>query len=196
VSPANPADEALIQQAYQQLQEGQFEEAVDTFSASLLVEPRQPQALRGRGLAYMQLKQWQPAAADLTRAKEAEPDNPNNSIDLAVCLSMQNEIYPAIGLLESLLARQPQCVRAHIELGFLHIRIGAITKGKSQLQEALKHRPALAERRLIEATLAEQTKQDRQRYYRPDFEALNQQLQDRPRPAWVSWIRKALKLQD
>jgi hypothetical protein len=54
----------------------------------------------------------------------------------------------------------------------LHLKIGAIAKGKDLLNEALRRRPSLAERRGIEAALAEQEKLDKKRYYRPDFEAL------------------------
>ena len=51
-----PAETSLMEQAYEQLTEGRFEEAVETFSASLAVQPKMAQALRGRGLARVQLK--------------------------------------------------------------------------------------------------------------------------------------------
>ena len=185
------ANDVLIRQAYEKLQSGRFEEAIDVFSASLMVD-KEARALRGRGLAHIQLKQWEAAEADLTSAKELDPGNADNWIDLGISLAAQHKVYPAIGVFEALLEREPTCVRAHIELGLLHIRLGAITKGKTQLQKALTCRPTLPERRLIESFLVEQEKLDRRRYYRPDFEAFHRQ--NEKSPTYSGWFSKLLRL--
>jgi len=178
-----------MQQAYEQLTEGRFEEAVETFTASLAVGSRETKALRGRGLAYVQLKRWSLAAADFEAARELAPDDPENWVDLGVSLAMDNQIYPAIEVLETLLASQPECVRGHLELGLLHLRLGAILKGRQHLQEALACRPTLAQRRQIESVLREQDKLDRKRYYRPDFEALRKQRQSKASLGWAQRVR-------
>ena len=169
-----------MQQAYEQLTEGRFEEAVETFTASLAVGSRETKALRGRGLAYVQLKRWSLAAADFEAARDLAPDDPDNWVDLGISLAMDHRIYPAIEVFETLLAKQPDCIRGHLELGRLYLRIGAIPKGRQELEKALSYRPALAQRRLIESFLREQERQDPKRYYRPDFEALHRQQQGRP----------------
>ena len=176
---SSPANDVLLQQAAEQLTAGRFEEAVETFSAALAVDPRQAQGLRGRGLAYMQLKRWSLAAADFEAARALAPEAIDNWVDLGICLAMDDKVYPAIEMFETLLATHPACVRGHLELGRLYLRLGAIPKGREQLQRALAARPSLEQRRSIESMLSEQDKLDPKRYYRPDFEALRRQRKER-----------------
>ena len=162
-----------MEQAYGRLKEGYFEEAIEVFSECLLSEPAEPLAYQGRAMAHFQLKQWKPAAQDFLKAKELNPEDPETWIGLAMSLAMANEIYEAIDIFEQLLSRQPQCIRAHIQLAQLYYRLGVITKGHQQLDKALAARPSLTERRTIEQLKEEQLKLDKKRYYRPDFEALH-----------------------
>ena len=185
--------DTLITQGYEQLAGGRFEEAVETFSSALSMEPQEPKALRGRGLARVQLKEWSSAAGDFAKARHLAPDDPENWIDLGVCLAANDQVYPAIEVFETLLAKQPDCVRGHIELGLLHFRLGAIPRGREQLQQALACRPAIAQRRLIEAALHEQDRLDRKRYYRPDFEALHQQQRGHSFGGVVKRLQQAMK---
>ena len=190
MSDASPeAAQTLMKQAYDQLTDGRFEEAVDTFSASIAVAPQEAQALRGRGLAYLQLKRWSLAAADFLAVRDLAPDDPDNWVDLGISLAMDNKAYPAIDIFETLLTKQPECARAHLELGLLHLRLGAIPKGRQQLQQALACRPTLAQRQLIESTLREQAQLDRKRYYRPDFEALRAQRRAHASVGWMQRLR-------
>ena len=183
----------LMKQAFDQLTEGRVEEAVETFSTALAIEPHEAGALRGRGLAYLQLKRYSLATADFTAARDLSPDESDNWVDLGISLAMDNKMYPAIDVFETLLARQPECVRGHLELGLLHLRLGAIPRGQAHLQKALACRPTLEQRRLIESTLHEQDTLDKKRYYRPDFEALHQQRQQQPSLGLVSGVRKLLQ---
>jgi len=170
-----PGTETFLMQASEQLQDGHLEEAVETFSAALAMSPQDARALRGRGLAYLQLKRWAEAAANFEAARDAAPEDPENWVDLAISLAMNNRIYPAIDVFEALLARQPDCLRGHLEFGLLQLRLGAVSKGREELQRALACRPTLAQRRMVESVLREQDKLDRKRYYRPDFDALRRQ---------------------
>ena len=192
--PKPTSGTVLMQQAYEQLTEGKFEEAVETFSAAVALEPQEAAGLRGRGLAYVELKKWALAAADFEAARTLVPGDADNWVDLGVSLARDDRIYPAIEVFETLLVQQPDCVRGHLELGLLHLRLGAIPKARQNLQEALAHRPTLAQRRLIEAVLREQDKMDHKRFYRPDFEMLHQQRQgQRVSSSWIQTVRALLK---
>lgn len=184
-----PALDTFMKQAYEQLAEGRFEEAVETFSASLTLDPNAANALRGRGLAYLQLKRWDGAAEDFRAATQLMPDEADNWIDLGISLGMKNEAYQAIDAFEALLARQPHHVRGHLELGLLYLRIGVIPKGREHLQQALAGRPTLEQRRRIESLLHEQDRLDPKRFYRPDFEALHRQRS----ASAPGWIRRLLQ---
>lgn len=187
-----PALHALIDQAFEQLAEGVYEEAVETFSAALAVEPQQLRALRGRGLAHAHLKRWSLALADFHAVTELAPDDVDSRIDWANSLAMDTQVYEALTIFEYVLDRWPKNVRAHIELGRMHFRVGAVTKGREQLQRALTCRPTRAQRQLITDILQEQDHLDRKRAYRPDFEALRKQRQPSPMSGWISRAWRAL----
>ena len=166
------SQEAMIDQAYEQMQAGQFEDAIEAFTACLAVYPETSKAVLGRAIARFQIKDWKAAEGDFKRATDLDAQDPESWFGLGMTLAFQNQIYPAIDVMEKLMVQFPKFIRGYIQLGMLHIKIGAIRKGREYLQQALTHRPSLAERQFIEATLKEQTAFDQKRYYRPDFEAL------------------------
>ena len=164
----------MVEQAYAQLRQGQFDDAVEAFSSCVRRDPKEPTAYRGRGMAYLQLQQWPLAAAVFLRARELDASEAEHWIGLATSLAMDGKIYEAIDVFGAFLADHPQHVRAHIQLAQLYYRLGVIPQGHRQLDLALAARPSLQERRTIEQLKREQLTLDKRRYYRPDFEALRQ----------------------
>ncbi len=165
----------MVEQAYAQLKEGHFEDAIQAFSKCLLLEPSEARAYSGRGTAHLQLRKWQPAAFDFSMAHKLDPADAESRIGLAISLASDNRIYEAIDVFEALLADHPHFVRARIQFAQLYYHMGVITKGHQELDAALASRPSLAERRTIEQLKKEQLTLDKKRYYRPDFEALRRQ---------------------
>ena len=98
-------------------------------------------------------------------------------------------MYPSIEIFETVLVKHPQHVRGHVQLGLLYFRLAAIAKGREQMQAALAAKPSLEERRQIEAILREQDRLDKQRYYRPDFEALRKNR----RGLSFGWMAQAVR---
>lgn len=165
--------QAILQQAAQRFQDGDYEGAIQGFTACLFVDPEEALAFQGRATARFQLKNWAGAAADFQRAKELNPDEKENWLGLGMSRAMQLEIYKALDILEAMLGRWPEFVRGAIQTALLQFKLGAIAKGRQLLHTALAAHPSKEERRLIESTLAEQNKLDKSRYYRPDFALLN-----------------------
>ncbi len=165
----------MTEKAYQQLQEGYFEDAIEAFSNCLLLDSAHARSYFGRGMAYCGLKKWQPAFLDFQRAQEIDPEDPQNRVACAMSLAMDNKIYEAIELFEQLLAQNPRYIPAHVQLAKLYYGLGVIGKGHQQLDLALGSRPSLSERRMIEELKKEQLTLDKRRYYRPDFEMLRRQ---------------------
>ncbi len=163
----------MITQGFSQLQEGKFEDAVETFSACHAIELGDDRPLRGRGLAFIQIGNPKAAEADFLSALNINRREPENLMGLGVSLAMQNKIYEGIKAFEELLALSPDYVPGYIQLGRLQLKIGAITKGRDYFKQALMHKPSLEQRRMIEAVLKEQDKLDAGRYYRPDFDKLS-----------------------
>ena len=164
----------MLERAYERLKDGYPEDAVESFSNCLLLEPGEARAYYGRGMAYFQLKKWESAVPDFFKAKELNPQDPENWVALATSLASGDKVYEAIEVFEALLVKNPQYVRGHVQLAQLYYRLGVITKGHRQLDIALTSRPSADERRAIEQLKREQTALDKRRHYRPDFEALRQ----------------------
>ncbi len=177
-----------VERAFQYFEAGQYEEAVEQFSASLQAQPGDARAHRGRGLVYLQLQRWSLAAADFDSACHEDPTNLENWVELGISLSLDGKIYQALKVFETLLAREPRYVRGHLELGFLYLKLGAIPKGRQQLELALVCQPTPAQRQAIASVLREQARLDRKRLYRPDFEALHRQGSSER----VPWARRVI----
>jgi Tfp pilus assembly protein PilF len=150
----------MLDQAYGELQSGAFQRAVDTFTACLVVSPREADAFRGRGTAHFELKDWEAAKADFEKAREIKPQDPENWIGLGMSLAMDLKLYPAIAVMTTSLEEHPTYLRGYLTLGLLLIRIGASQKGKAYLQRALDLGPSNQEKRLIETQLLAQDNHD------------------------------------
>lgn len=192
MSGAEPPLASLRAQAAAQLRDGQWEDAVETFSACLALDLQDAASLQGRAMARFQLQQWAEAIADFRAAKARHPDDLENWVGLGMSLAMDHQVYPAIATFEELLAAHPDYVRGHLQLGLLYLQLGIIPKGRRQLEQALACRPSAPDRRLIESTLREQSKLDRKRYYRPDFDALARQRGQHPQAftRLRGWLRR------
>ena len=83
--------------------------------------------------------------------------------------------------------------RTHIQLGLLQFKLCPNAEGRKHMEAALKARPTLEERRLIEKTLKEQKDQDKGRYYRPDFEALHKAEQNNQSQNMLHGLKKSPK---
>jgi|SRR5215471_19831701 len=166
--------EDLLNQANAHLKEGQFERAIEEFTECLSSKPHEVSALRGRGIAQFQLKKWNEAISDFSKARDLDPADLESWVSLGMSLAMDLKIYPAIDVLETLLEKHPDYARGHLQLGLLYFRLCVIAKGRHHMERALASRPTLVERRIIEKVLKEQNQLDKRRFYRPDFEALRQ----------------------
>ena len=182
----------MLEHGYEQFKQGEFERAVEAFTTCLAMSP-DPQAFRGRAAARFQLKQWSKAASDFTRAAELDPNDTEILLGLGTCLAMENKIYEAIQAFETLLQKEPRHVRGHIQLGLLHYKLCATAKGREHIEAALAGRPSLEERRMIDQILKEQKDLDKNRYYRPDFEALRKAGGTGTSHSWLKKLQNSLQ---
>jgi len=66
--------EAFFNQANQQLQQGDFSEAIASYEQVIAIEPDNPVALHNQGVAYARLEQWETALNLIERALAIAPD--------------------------------------------------------------------------------------------------------------------------
>lgn len=162
----------MIDNANQMLKAGCFDDAVEAYTKVIEQCPTTAEAFCGRAQAYFQLKNWNEALSNFSRARELDSKNLESWTGLAVSLAMNNKIYEAIDVFQICLTDHPGYVRGHFQLGLLYYQLGIINQGHEQMNKALSCRPTLAERRLIEQIHKKQKTLDKKRFYRPDFEAL------------------------
>ena len=167
----------LLRAGYSSLQNADNTTAIERFNACLLEEPGLAPALEGRGAAHFKLEQWPEAEADFAEVLKAAPGNSEARLGYALCLIRQESVPKGLDLMESLVAEEPNFVRARINLATLYFKLGVPKKGREQMAEAQKRHPSPEQRHEIDSCLKEQNKLDQKRIYRPDFQALK--LKDR-----------------
>jgi tetratricopeptide (TPR) repeat protein len=168
-----PADqEALMQQIRMHFKEGHLKQAHKALDLALAAEPGSVPLLMLRALAQSRQSLWEPAQADFAAARAAAPDDPEAWLGEALCLAARNMVYPAMELFEGMASRFPDFVRGHIQAARFYYKLVVLPKGKAHLDAALAADPSSDERREIEAVLVEQSRLDKKRYHRPDFEGM------------------------
>jgi CHAT domain-containing protein/tetratricopeptide (TPR) repeat protein len=66
--------EILLQQGHEQLEQGQYEAAIETYQQAAQLEPQNPQALYRLGLAFYGVERYQESVEYLTQALQIKPD--------------------------------------------------------------------------------------------------------------------------
>jgi CHAT domain-containing protein/tetratricopeptide (TPR) repeat protein len=66
--------EILLQQGHEQLEQGQYEAAIETYQQAAQLEPQNSQVLYGLGLAFYQLERYQESIEYFTQALQIKPD--------------------------------------------------------------------------------------------------------------------------
>jgi CHAT domain-containing protein/tetratricopeptide (TPR) repeat protein len=64
----------LLQQGHEQLEQGQYQAAIETYQHAAQLEPQNPQALYGLGLAFYPLERYQESVEYLTQALQIKHD--------------------------------------------------------------------------------------------------------------------------
>jgi tetratricopeptide (TPR) repeat protein len=170
---AADALDTLLEKAQDYLKQGYLREAQESFSQVLERSPELVSALVCRGIASIKLKEPAKAEVDFLKAKTLDASDEEAWLGLGMSLAMQEKIYPALDVLEGMLALHPNFVRGRIQTAKLYYQLCLITKGKPHLDAALNAKPSPEERKAIVAIQESEAKLDKKRIFRPDFVALN-----------------------
>ncbi|RLM52845.1 tetratricopeptide repeat protein, partial [Halobellus sp. Atlit-31R] len=87
---------------------GRHEEAIDCFQAVLAVEPAHANALLQLARSYRSLKQYDKAAASLTRLHELAPERVDVLVELGNALRLKGDLAAGVTLLQRALALAPE----------------------------------------------------------------------------------------
>lgn len=91
---------------------GRLSEAEAAWSRVLNLNAADPDALRGRGEARLDLRDWAGAAADLAACLDLEPEADDTALNLALALARLGQTDEALRRVETVLARVPDHVPA------------------------------------------------------------------------------------
>lgn len=149
---ADPVD-ALIRQAYEDLNSGELDLAYTGFEEVLRLRPDNADALGGLGIILLRQEQFGPAAEYLRRAQAAEPRRAKrwqealDSADFwfivrqADAARQVNDVQRAIALYEQALARRPDEYSVRNTLGDVLAEQGELDRAAAQFQVTLSAKP-------------------------------------------------------
>lgn len=107
------------------------------------VEPDHVGALNLVGLIQLVPRDYEEAEASFLRALTAKPDDAETLSNLALALYGQGQKEAAIGVLERVLAREPNYANAHLYLGRIYLAEKRADEAAAALQRAAELRPAM-----------------------------------------------------
>jgi tetratricopeptide (TPR) repeat protein len=93
----------VVAQANDQIENGNYAEAVETLDALIAKDPDNLVAIYNRGYAHQQLGNWKEAEADYLAVVEAEPKDIQAALNLGAVMKEQGNIDEAIALYEQML---------------------------------------------------------------------------------------------
>ena len=107
-APAPKGPKALLAQAARLRERGEVERALDLYGQVAEADSENVAALTGRGLCYLDLERYPPAAASFEAALGLRPDDPDALLGLAETFRWQGKRADAIRYYERYLAAHPE----------------------------------------------------------------------------------------
>src|SRR6266540_1112870 len=112
--PAPKGPKALLAQARKLLEKGDPDAALELFGRVASQDPRNAEALTGRGLCYLDLEKYATAEASFSAALQSDPEDPDAMLGLAETYRFQGKQIEAIAHYEKYLARHPDGEEAEV----------------------------------------------------------------------------------
>src|SRR5207249_12315096 len=113
-----------------------------SFRRAVELDPDHEGARLGLGLALLGGKRFSEAAEHFEFLRQRQPDNWNVQVNLAECWAGLGQETQAVGLLEDVLAQQPQEAHALALLGRLLTERGEYAEAESRLRQAIALNPS------------------------------------------------------
>ena len=173
--PVDVDRDAMMEEIGAHFRTGKMVKAQQSLDQALLAFPDDAPLLMLRAMAKFKQRHWETAQADFAAARALDPSDPEAWLGEGVCLAMRSEVYPALDLLENMLALHPEFVRGRIQAARFYYKLVVLPKAKEHLDLALAADPSGDERSEIERLLREQSALDQRRYHRPDFESMRRE---------------------
>jgi serine/threonine protein kinase/Tfp pilus assembly protein PilF len=126
-------------------------DAVEAFHVSIALAPDKAECYCNRGLAYAALQEFDRAAEDYRRALELQPTLTAAALNRGVLRLRQKEYDGALADFRVALENGAEPGLVHLNMAKVHLGRNDRAAARASLQQALQHRPELAEaKRLLD----------------------------------------------
>ena len=120
---------------------GQLQEAIQSFEATLALQPDHGPSYRHIGLVYTMKAMWNEAIVAYRKAIEIDPENPESHYDLGFCLYKQEKLDEAIEEFKTAIALNAEFVSAYQALGGVYAQKNMVETALIQFKKALELSP-------------------------------------------------------
>ncbi len=141
-APSSPAPEvlqAMIEQGIAQYENGQHQQAIDTFNEVLNMDPENFLAYNGRGTVYTDLQAYEKALADYTQSIENAPQFPHAYYNRGRVYRLLGQDDEALTDLQKAIDMAPTefGYRANGNIGLIHHRQGDYEKALEAFNQSI-----------------------------------------------------------
>lgn len=119
-----------------ELDEKQFERAIDLYEKVLAREPNHISALNNMGRALSEIKRFDEAAVVLERSRALRPDNPASYVNLLSIYIQTRNLTVAVPVAEEALRKFPNVAAVHWNVGSVFRMAGRTEEGEKILDRA------------------------------------------------------------
>lgn len=146
-------------QAKSAAQQGQTQEAMESYRAALRLEPAYGEALTGLGALLLLQKQPEEARGYFEKALAIDPHHATALINLAMIDQQRGQTESALARLRQVIARNPDYAEAHLNLGSLLASLKKPDEAIPHLSKAAELKPNLVAAQLNLAAAYGETRQ-------------------------------------
>src|SRR5579872_3109475 len=138
-----PAASQLFARAVSLHLDGRGDEALVELERALRGGEKRAEIYSAIGYIHYERKQFEEATGAYRRLIEIEPDHPNGSFNLALCLQAAEQWKDASNFFEKTLAANPARKEASLGLGACQLHLGAARKAQEAYESVLAREPHL-----------------------------------------------------
>lgn len=147
--------EALFNEGIANYQRGNFEQAIQAFSAAILLQPDKPDLYVNRGSAYTNVGRIDEAIADYQKAIAIDPAYAEAYVGRGAAYYLQNNLDLALADYQKAIELNPNLVGAFFNRGMIFRQRGELERAKADFQKVLEIGTDLYWKQQAEIALAE-----------------------------------------
>jgi tetratricopeptide (TPR) repeat protein len=143
--PAAVDIDALIQQARQQLRQGEIAQALATYEQAVAADETHISAHEGLATAAFMMHDYARAIAHFQRVCKLDPRRVQPLVNMGAVYNRKGDFQQATKILRQALSKDRKCAEAYYNLGIAHRGLNQLSMAVSAYREAIRLSPEMAE---------------------------------------------------